>query len=589
MSPIRYTLIPRDPKAHLFGGALELDEPDPSGQRLALPAWIPGSYMIRDFARHVVAVDAWSGQAPVRVEKLDKDTWRCEPCAGPLLVRWEVYAWDPSVRAAALDDTGGFCNGSSVFPRPLGIEDGPIELAIESPATPVRGRWRLATTMAADAVDADGWGRYRAADYEELIDHPIRFGEFTRFVFEVADVPHEIVLAGAPHVDGERLCADLAAVCRAHVDLFGELPVERYVFFMNVVGSGYGGLEHRASTVLDVARDALPLRDDPAGREPYLELLGLCSHEYFHLWNVKRIRPAAFVPFDLSREVHTTLLWAFEGFTSYYDDLGLRRAGRLTHGQYLERLARVITRVHRGAGRFRQTVLESSFDAWTRFYKQDENAPNAIVSYYAKGALIALALDLTIRERTAGARSLDDVMRALWARYGDGEGVPEHGIESVVDEVTGLDLGAFFDTALRSTRDLDLAALLRPFGIDLRWQASKPAGGYVPALGVAVDSTAELPRIARVFDGGPARQAGIAPGDRIVAVDGVHRRGEALGGWLARLPAGSELTVHVLRDDRLHSLSVVLQSAPADEAELVIEEGAGETAARQRTAWLGGT
>jgi len=161
---MRYTLIPQDPKAHLFGGRLELDAPDPAGQRLSLPAWIPGSYMIRDFARHVVAIDAWSGQTPVRVEKLDKDTWRCEPCAGPLMVRWQVYAWDPSVRAAALDDTGGFCNGSSVFPRPLGVDDGPFELVILPPTAPVRGHWRVATTMPVDGVDADGWGRYRATD-----------------------------------------------------------------------------------------------------------------------------------------------------------------------------------------------------------------------------------------------------------------------------------------------------------------------------------------------------------------------------------------------------------------------------------------
>ena len=357
---------------------------------------------------------------------------------------------------------------------------------------------------------------------------------------------------------------------------------------MNVVGSGYGGLEHRSSTVLDVAREALPLPGDPADREPYVELLGLCSHEYFHLWNVKRIRPAAFVPFDLSREVHTTLLWAFEGFTSYYDDLGLCRAGRLTHEQYLQRLAGVITRVHRGAGRFRQTVLESSFDAWTRFYKQDENAPNAIVSYYAKGALIALALDLTIRSRTDGARSLDDVMRLLWARYGDGGGIDERGIESVAGEATGLDLDTFFDTALRSTQDLDLEALLRPCGIELRWQVPQPGAGYVPALGASVDAAAELPRIARVFDGGPARAAGIAPGDRVIAVDGVHLRGEALAKWLARLPAGTAIAMHVLRDDRLQELAVVLQPPPADAAELVIVDRSGDTAVGHRAVWLDG-
>jgi predicted metalloprotease with PDZ domain len=586
---MRYTLIPADPKAHLFGACLELARPDPRGQRLALPAWIPGSYMIRDFARHVIRLEAWSGQDPVRVEKLDKDTWRCEPCPGPLLVKWQVYAWDPSVRAAALDDTGGFCNGTSIFLRPVGLDDGPFELVVQPPSGPCVGHWRVATTMPVSAVDEDGWGRYRAADYEELIDHPLRFGAFTQWDFEVAGVPHAVVLSGAPRIDGDRLCADLAAVCRTHADLFGALPVERYLFFVNVTGNGLGGLEHRASTVLEVARDALPLPDDPPGRDPYLELLGLCSHEYFHLWNVKRIRPAAFVPFDLSREVHTTLLWVFEGFTSYYDDLGLCRAGLLSPAQYLERLARLITRVHRGAGRFRQTVLESSFDAWTRFYKQDENAPNAIVSYYAKGALIALALDLTIRARTGGERSLDDVMRALWSRYGQGDGVPEHAVESIASETAGSDLGDFFDNALRSTRDLDIAALLQSFGVELQWHASRPAAGYVPALGASIDTAAELPRIARVYDGGPARAAGIAPGDRLVAVDGVYRRGEALSSWLQRLPSGAEIHVHVLRDDRLLALSVVLRPPPADEAELAIDEQATDAVMRRRSAWLGGT
>lgn len=585
---MRYSLTAVDPRAHLLGARLDLDRPDPSGQRLALPAWTPGSYMVRDLARHVVAIEAFSGDTALDVVKLDKQTWRVEPCSGPLTVQWRVYAWDPSVRAAAIDDTGGFCNGSSVFLRPLGLDDGPFEVTVESPPVAVRGDWRVATPMPAVDVDAAGFGRYRASDYEELIDHPFRLGELTELDFEVAGVPHRVVLPGCPRVDGERLTRDLATACAGHVSLFGELPVDRYIFFMNVVGSGLGGLEHRASCVLDVARDALPLPGDAAGRSAYLDLLGLCGHEYFHLWHVKRIRPAAFVPYDLSSEVHTTLLWVFEGFTSYYDDLGLRRAGLLSEADYLKRLAGVITRVHRGSGRFRQTVAESSFDAWTRFYKADENAPNAIVSYYAKGALVALALDLELRRRSAGRCSLDDVVRGLWARHGGGDGVPEHGVERLAAELTGLDLHDFFEHALRSTEDLDLGGLLAHVGVELRWQAPAAAAGYVPQLGAGLDTGAELARVTQVLDGTPARAGGLAPGDRIVAVDGVRPPGGALADWLARLPADEAVTVHVLRDDRLLVRELTLRPAPADEARLVRAAGADAATERRRRAWLEG-
>ena len=440
--------------------------------------------------------------------------------------------------------------------------------------------------MPAKVADIDGFGRYRVPDYEALIDHPIRFGVFTRLSFAAAGVPHEIILPGEPTVDGQRLCRDLAAICECQAQLFGELPLDRYIFFMNIVAAGFGGLEHRASTVLDVARDALPLPDDPPGREAYLDLLGLCSHEYFHLWNVKRIRPAAFIPYDLARENHTTLLWAFEGFTSYYDDLLLRRAGLLSTEQYLARLAQVITRVHRGSGRRRQTLLASSYDAWTRFYKQDENAPNAIVSYYAKGALVALALDLTIREGTDGRQSLDDLMRALWARHRNDVGVEEDGIERLAAEITGLDLTGLFDTALRSTRDLDLGPLLARHGIELSWAPARSGSGYVPQLAAVLAANGDLTRVARVSDGGPARRAGIAPGDRVIAVDGIHLRGDALAARIARLPLAKPVTFHVLRDDRLLAIPVELRAAPADEAALHADADADIEAARRRTAWL---
>lgn len=585
---MRYVLRPQKPEAHLFGVTLELDAPVADGQRLALPAWIPGSYMIRDFARHVVALAAHDGGQPVAVEKLDKHTWRCAPCDGPLTVTYTVHAWDTSVRAAALDAGGGFCNGASVFLRPLDLPDGPFELEIARPREPHYGDWRVATPMAPVETDDQGFGRYRAADYEELIDHPVHFGELTRLEFEVAGVPHEVVLPGRPRLDGGRLCRDLAAVCGEHVRLFGELPCARYLFFMHLTGRGYGGLEHRASSVLEVAREGLPQPGEAPGRDAYRELLGLCSHEYFHLWNVKRIRPAAFVPYDLSREVHTTLLWAFEGITSYYDDLALRRSGLLPVDAWLERVAKTITRVHRGRGRLRQTLTESSFDAWTRFYKADDNAPNAIVSYYAKGALVALALDLRLRLGTDGRCSLDDVMRALWTRYGRTDtGVPEDGIERLAAEISGLELDAFFDEALRSTRDPDLAGLLAPFGIELRWEAAEPGDGYSPHIGAMFGDDRGLPRLQQVLEDGAAQRAGLAPGDRVVAVDGVHLPAGAFDRRIASLPAGTPVPVHVLRDDRLLECTLTPDEPARERCRLGLARGVEEVVRQRREAWLG--
>ncbi len=357
---------------------------------------------------------------------------------------------------------------------------------------------------------------------------------------------------------------------------------------MHLVASGYGGLEHRCSTVLDVPRASLPLPGDEPDREAYQELLGLCSHEYFHLWNVKRIRPSVFVAPDLTREVHTTQLWVFEGITSYYDDLALCRCGVLSCDAWLNRLERLITRVHRGVGRLRQTLAESSFDAWTRFYKADENAPNAIVSYYAKGALVALALDLILRYRTDGRCSLDDVMRALWQRYGrTGEGVAEDGIERLAAELSGLNLDDFFDVALRSTRDLELDKLLKRFGIDLLWQVPEPSGDFSPNLGAAFRDENGFPRLQQVHEGRAAQRAGLAPGDLLLAIDGIHRPAPSLESWLKRLPVGEALCAHVLRGDALHTHTLTLDEAPAEDCHLRWSSTPVPGAQARRRDWLG--
>ena len=412
---IRYQIQAVSPEAHLFRVTVCISSPDPKGQKFLLPAWIPGSYMIRDFARNIVTINAQCGDADLALEKLDKQTWQCESCNGELTLVYDVYAWDLSVRSAHLDTTHGYFNGTSVFVKILGQDSNPCEVEILRPEGEGYSDWQIATTLAPLDTEFLRFGRYRAENYGDLIDHPVEMGTFSHASFSISGVPHDIVITGRHTADMDRLCHDLQAICSQHIKFFGELPqMERYLFQVMAVGSGYGGLEHRSSTSLLCGREDLPLMHEKEVSENYREFLGLCSHEYFHLWNVKRIRPEVFKKAGLTREVHTNLLWAFEGITSYYDDMGLVRSGRIKPESYLELLARLITRVHRGSGRLKQSVAESSFDAWTKFYKQDENAPNAIVSYYGKGALIALALDFTLRIETDRRVSLDDLMRALW-------------------------------------------------------------------------------------------------------------------------------------------------------------------------------
>src|SRR5258706_8572294 len=326
----------------------------------------------------------------------------------------------------------------------------------------------------------------------------------------------------------DRFAADLKRICEAQIALFEpkskKAPVDRYVFMTQAVSDGYGGLEHRASTALICNRTDLPVTGRQETTEGYRTYLGLCSHEYFHTWNVKRIKPAAFVPYDLTQENYTSLLWLFEGFTSYYDDLILVRGGLIKEDEYLGLLGKVIGGVLRGSGRLKQSVAESSFDAWVKYYRQDENASNAIVSYYTKGSLVALAFDLTIRAQTGNRKSLDDVMRLLWQRFGRDfyrgkpAGVSEAEIEALFAEATGADLTDLFEHGVRRTRDLPLETLPAPFGVSMAPDVDKNGK---PSLGARVRGGADC-TLAAVHEGSAAQKAGLSAGDVLVAIDGLR-------------------------------------------------------------------
>ncbi len=594
----RYSIVPLDPHAHLFEVACTLADPDPAGQRFRLPAWIPGSYLIREFARHFVIVRAYSGATEVVIAKEAKDVWRAAPTPGPLTVTAMVYAFDLSVRGAYLDASRAYFNGPCVFLCPEGREHEACVVEIEPPAGAAYARWRVATTLPRDGAARWGFGTYRAADYEELCDHPVEIAEFAHVAFAAGGATHDIVISGRHRADLDRIARDLQRVCQWQIDLFGgapssRAPFDRYLFQVAAVGDGYGGLEHRTSTSLICKRDELPQVDVPGLSDDYRNFLGLASHEYFHGWNVKRIKPAAFVPYDLTRETYTRLLWAFEGITSYYDDLALVRSGVIERAGYLELLGRTITNVLRTPGRRAQSVAAASFDAWIKYYRQDENTPNAAVSYYAKGAVVALALDLTLRR--AGS-SLDALMRLLWQRFGAvGQGVPEDGLEQVASELAGRDLRSFFADFVEGTVDPPLAALLDPFGIALNLrpaEGGKDRGGtrgkgQAPrvSLGVKLAGAGEA-RLQHVFRGGPAERAGLAGGDTLVAIDGIKASAESIERMLRERNPGDLVTVHAFRRDELLSVEVALDAPPADTCFLTLEEASDEVAAR-REAWLG--
>jgi predicted metalloprotease with PDZ domain len=593
---IRYRVRFADLERHQLEVECRITDPQPA-QRLTLPAWIPGSYLLRDFARHIVAVDATSGGERLVAEKVASDAWVVRGAVDELVLTATAYALDQSVRGAYLDRRRGYFNGPCVFLLPEGRDAEPVELTIDPPHQPQAEDWRVATAMTAKDVDERGFGVYCAADYDELLDHPVEISDFESVEFEAAGVPHHLVVAGRFDSDLARVAADLQKICAAQIDFFGRpAPFDRYWFLGLAVGDGYGGLEHRASTSLIFSRDDLPKAGEPGVPRDYQRFLGLASHEYFHTWHIKRSKPAAFMPYRLDRRVHTRLLWVFEGITSYYQEVFLLRSGVVGTPVFLQRLGELLTRVHRTPGRTRQSLAESSFDAWDILYRPDANHPNTSISYYTKGAVVALALDLTLRRDTRV--TLDDVLGELWRRYGArGVGVPEDGFEQLAIELGGAELAAFFDRAVRGTQDLPLVQLLAQFGIVLELRAAtgaddrggtpRAANGETLALGATYRDRDHGLELTAVLDGGPAQRAGLLPGDVLAALDRLRVNERNLKRRLARLEAGERVTASVFRGDELIEVGIVLQPAPLDTAHLKLAEQPDGPALERRKAWLG--
>ena len=557
-APVHYRIEAADPHARLFTVTLTVAHPQEQ-QELSLPVWIPGSYLVREFSKNLQRLSAQQGRR-VPLLQLDKHRWRATCRTDrPLVLTYEVCAYDSSVRTAWLDASRGFFNGTSVCLRVHGQEDAPHALEVAS--TAATAHWSVATGLTPQSIDKRGFGVYAASHYDELVDCPVEMGTFWSGQFTACGVAHRFVVAGAaPSFDGKRLLADTQKICETAIRFWhgkGKPPIKNYLFMLNAVHDGYGGLEHRNSTALICGRRDLPRMGQAPATEGYTTLLGLISHEYFHTWNVKRLRPAEFSRYDYSQENYTELLWFFEGFTSYYDDLLLRRAGLIDDANYLKLLAKATNQVLQTPGRSVQTVAQASFDAWVKYYRQDENTPNATVSYYTKGSLVALCLDLTLRRE--GKTTLDDVMRALWKRCAGGP-MTEADLRAELASLAGRSFDNELDQWVHSTAELPLAELLAAHGVALKPEQPQLA----QRLGLRVTENHSV-QLKTVLRGGPAEKAGMAAGDEWL---GLQVQGQ---GWrIARLEdvafyagAATQVTAVVARDGRLLQLPMALPAALA--------------------------
>jgi predicted metalloprotease with PDZ domain len=584
-----YVVRIAQPEARRAEISLETDARGSSSMDVRLPVWTPGSYLVREHQRHVDGLRAvdQDGRA-LAVERVDKQTWRVSSGgARRVRVEYRLGCFELTVRTNHVDSTHGFLNPAAGCAFFVGRESEPCTVRTDLPAG-----WQ--TWVALPQRD----GAWHAEDYDELADSPFEMGPLTSHQahqLTVQGVPHELVVWGRGDFEGRKVVPDVARIGEALAAVFGGLPFrDRYLFIVHLNDKARGGLEHRRSCALIVPRFAF------VQKSAYEDFLLLVAHEYFHLWNVKRIRPAAFTPYDWSRENYTRLLWAMEGLTSTYEVLALRRAGIVTPQRFLEIWGERLTSLQRTPGRQRTPLAQSSYEAWIKHYRPDESTANTTVSYYLKGSVVGFLLDLELRRRSGGKRSLDDLMRLLFERHGRAPGVPEDGVEKAALElVPGL--GPWFDRALRTTQELELDAALSGVGVraivrpangpddkggaEQEPKPTGPNGGPRSWFGAQLKDKGGSLEVQSVAEGSPAQQAGIGAGDEIIALDGFRTD---LKQRLGRALPGQEVRVTVFRMDELLDFRLQLDPAPRDTVVLVADENATAEQKQLRTAWLSG-
>lgn len=571
---ILYQVSMPKPASHLFTVSLQVKNWQASQLDLKMPVWTPGSYLIREYARHVqdfVAEDS-NSQIPLVSQKLSKNHWQIDTAnTTAITVSYRVFANDLTVRTNHLDATHGYFNGAALFFFIPGWEKQAIKVRIIPPAN-----WQVTTTL--PPVAEENY-TFVAPDFDTLVDSPVEVGQQQVYDFEVLGKSHQLAIWGIGNANPKQIVEDTKKIITTTAKLFGGLPYEQYLFLLHLSGSGYGGLEHKNCCTLNYPRF------DFRARDKYNRFMQLVAHEFFHLWNVKRIRPAALETFDYEAENYTTSLWFCEGVTSYYDILIPLQAGIYKRQDFLNNLSKEISKYLNIPGRNVQPLAESSYDAWIKLYRRDAHSDNNQISYYLKGELVALLLDLLIRAKHHNQRSLSDVMKLMWERFGKSEiGFTPQQLQQAIAEVADLDLTDFFHRYLETTEELPLEEYLEPFGLQLKAIAPTET---VPFTGMKVQSENGIDKIQFVEAQSPAATAGIDPKDELLAIDGMRVTAQSLSDRLQDYQINDTIQVTIFHQDELKTLPLTLAAAKPERYEIVIQEGLCEQQQQNLSGWLG--
>jgi predicted metalloprotease with PDZ domain len=571
--PIEYTVSLPSPQTQTVEIECRLFDLVGENLDLKLPVWRPGKYEVLDPAGTLYNFQASDGSGrSLLVKKTDKSTWRIHlDGSNEVVASYTIYANSISDRTRHVDDTHAFLSGSAVFMYTPSRRSRPLKVLVQAPES-----WEIATGLRSSP---DNSREFVAESYDVLVDSPIEIGLQSTHHFVAAGRPHEIVVWGEAHYDNTQLVSDFKRIVENQITIWGEVPYERYVFLLHL-GPGFrGGTEHINSTIMQASREQL---EDP---KKYKAFLGLVSHEFFHTWNIKQIRPSGLSPYQYKAENYTPLLWLVEGTTSYYDDLTLFRSGLLDQKEYLERLSKLIDSYRKTPGRFVQSLSESSFDAWIKFTHPTPHSPNTTISFYSKGALVSLLLDLHIRKQSKGQTSMDELMRRLYKGFPlGGAGYTEDDLQQLVAELTGEDAGSFFDSFISGVTPLDLEHALRDVGLSLALKDDEEAeeGGNSEAyLGLNLKGNT----VSTVLSDGPAYQAGVMAGDEILSIDSRRLSAGALIDRLEELEPGQKIELALFRRDQLRLISLKLGSRPRGKWTVIPNEDASAEHKRAFDGW----
>ncbi|MBD2197321.1 MULTISPECIES: M61 family metallopeptidase [Calothrix] len=570
---IHYQVAMPHPETHLFEVTLQLVDYPTAIVDLKFPVWTPGSYLVREYAKNIQDFTAFADGKPLHWWKKSKNHWQVEKGnVSQITISYRVFANDLSVRTNHLDISHGYFNGAALFFRLPGWEQQPIRVTI----VPPHPQWQVTTALPADK---QGENTFYAADFDTLVDSPFEIGSHNLYQFDVLGKPHELAIWGQGNIHPQSAIADIQKIIEVEAQMFGGLPYDRYVFLLHLFHQAYGGLEHKNSCSLIYQRFGFRSQDK------YERFMQLVAHEFFHLWNVKRIRPQALEVFDYDQENYTPSLWFCEGTTSHYDLLIPLWAGIYDSKSYLNHLSKEISRFLTTPGRKVQPLAESSFDAWIKLYRPDANSANSQISYYLKGAMVSLLLDLLIRAKHRNQRSLNDVMRQMWQQFGKAEiGFTPEQLQAVIESVAGMNLSDFFQRYLHGTEELPFNEYLAPFGLQLLGDADEE-----PFLGIKVATENGRETIKFVETGSPAQKAGIDPGDELLAINGIKVTANNLSDRLKDFQPKDIIQVTVFHQDLLRSVHVTLAEPRATRYQVILVSNPDSVQQENLAGWLGTT